>query len=214
MELIVTSQKFSFNYTAYDQNDSLYVQFSLYDVTSGTAVFIQTVTGIYSDFGSYMGTFTEASVKSILVIGAVYTDDTYGTVDTSRATSADVYQVIPSSGRVTFLPFAYATYDLDDDLNLQGTVYDMSTGSPIFVENISMVDVTLGVYFGYYTGILGKSYQITSVVYTDDTFDTPDLTRAPGCDEFDSIEVFNVYNNNFIEATLLGQTLDAILVES
>lgn len=190
MKLVPGSQNFSFNYTAWDQNPSLFVAFKIYDVTTGTASFQTTVNGINAGFGSYMGVYQNSLSKTFLIIGIVFTDNTYSVPDTSRAPSAEVYQII--GGEVTYLGFAYASYDQNASLNLQATIYDVTTGTPLSVGTATMALVNYGVYFGNYMGTIGDTYNIASVVYTSNSFATPDLNRAPQVDEFDCYELTNL----------------------
>jgi hypothetical protein len=187
MRLVTPGQLFSFNYTSYDQNASLFVQFKIYDVSSGTASFVSNVVASLAGFGSYMATFNPVANKTYLVIGLVYTSGSYITVDTTRSPSADVYQSAEET--ISFLGFNYAAYDQNASLNVQASIYKLSTGSPVLLTTASMVHVTNGVYFGSYTATIGNTYNIASVVYTSNSFLTPDLTRAPNVEEFDSFQL-------------------------
>lgn len=214
MEIVAAAQLFSFNYTAYDQPSNLFISFSIYDVSSGSAVFLTRVNGVYAAFGSYMGGYTAQLGKTYLVIGVVYTDGTYTTPDTSRSPTANLYQA--SNGTITFLPFVYPSYDQATGLSARGAVYDVSSGSPVFVQNQAMSYVAFGVYFGAFTGTTGKTYNILGVIYTSGSFSTVDLTRAPSSDEFDCITFsggVTIYNS-LVNATLTGQNLIGILKES
>lgn len=205
---LVGSSNFSFNYTAYDQSPSLFVAFSIYDVSTGSANFLTKVVATYSATGAYMADYLGVSGKTYLVIGIVYTSNTYSTPDASRSPSAETFQVF--GGVVTFLGVAYAAYDQSAILNVQGAVYDMTTGSPVLIQTIAMTEVAFGVYFGSFTGTIGETYQITQVVYTDNTFVTPNYLYAPGCDAFDCItgSAISVLGS----ANLVGQQLAAILI--
>lgn len=210
---IISASPFSFNYTAYDQSGSLYVAFSIYDVTSGTPSFITKINAQYSAFGAYMAGYTGTIGKTYLVIGLVYTDNTYATVDVTRAPSADVFQF--TNVQALYIGVAYAAFDLATGLSMQASVYDMSTGSPVFVQTASMAHVYAGVYFGSFTGTLNKTYQIAGVVYTDGSYSTVNFTYAPSCDEFDCITLNPTYIlNEYQVPTLIGQSLNAVLMES
>ncbi len=212
MRIVTSTQKFAFNYTAYDQSPSLYVAFSIYNVTTGSAVFVQKVNATYAGFGSYTGTFTGLLSATYLIIGVVYTDNTYSTPDTSRPPTADTYQVV--SGGITYFAFAYATYDQATGLSIQGTVYDVTTGSPVLSSNPSFTYVAFGVYFATFTASLGHTYDALGIVYTDGTFVTPDNTRAPSSDEFDSFTAGGGTTFILPTATLVGQSLIATLEEA
>ena len=212
MEIIAGGQPFSFNYAAYDQSTALFVAFNIYDVSTGTSVFLSQVISTYSAFGIYMGGYSPQPGKSYLIIGVVYTDNTYATPNLNYSPSAEFYQV-PASG-VTFLPFGYGTYDQNAAIFVKASVYDMSTGSPVFVQAVSTAYVAFGVYFGHFTGTLGKTYQIAEIVYTDNTYTTVDTSRSPGCDDFDCIALTAGTVNNYFQATLIGQSLSATLIGS
>lgn len=187
MELVQADQLFSFNYATYDQAPGLHVAFSIYNVTSGVPIFITKVSSVDPNFGVYMGKFTPSGITTYLVIGAVYTDAGFTIVDTSRAPGAEVFQVAGAS--VSFLGFTYPTYDLNPNLNLQGSIYNLSSGSPVFLQNTPMVEVALGVYFGSFQGMIANSYQAIGIVYTDNTFATVDPSRAPSSDNLNAINL-------------------------
>ncbi len=204
MELIPQGLPFSFNYTAYDLDASLFVGFSLYDVTTGTPVFIQNVTGVYSANGSYVGSFTSLPGKTYLIIGVVYTSDTYATVDTTRGPTCKVYQA--AAAEILMSGFAYGAFSQANGLFLQARIYDMTTGAPVFVQTQTMAHVAFGVYFGSFTGEIGHCYQIVQAVYTDNTYETVNTNWPPSTDDFISF-VFSNFVNAFNEATLTGQLL-------
>lgn len=209
MRLVAANQAFSFNYTDPYQRSGIFVAFRVYDVTSGTAVFLSQVTGVYSAFGSYMASYTPASGKSYLVVGLVYTDGSYATVDVSSPPTADVYSTL-----TTFLGVSYASYDQSATLAVRGTVYDVSSGSPASPQTVSMSYVEHGVYFGSMTGVTGKTYDALGVVYTDGTFTTPDTTRAPSSDEFDCIILSSGGGSFLGPGKLTGQLLTGSLYGS
>lgn len=203
----IVSTPFSFNYTAYDQNDSLLVSFSVYDLSGSNPALLGTVVGVYAGFGVYTGQFVGVPGKTYLVIGAVYMDNSYTIPDPDRSPGADCFQMV--SGSVVLLAFNYAAYDQASDLNIRATVYDNTTGTPVSVGTVEMPFVAIGVYAAKFTGQLGKNYIIASVVYTDNTFATVDPNRAPGCDNFDCITLG--VTNVLASAVLIGQSTEAIL---
>lgn len=186
MNLVQSGQSFSFNYTTYDENPSLFIAFSIYNVTTGTPIFVSKINAQYAALGAYVATLIPAAGQTYLIIGLVYTDGTYATVDSTRSPTAQVFQSIQVG--VPFFGFAYASYDQLTNLNLQGSVYDLTLGSPVFVTHPAMVSVINGVYFGSYNGMRGHTYQVVSAVYTDNSFSTPNLNYAPGCDEYEYIQ--------------------------
>lgn len=185
MRLVQNAVEFSFSYTAFDQAAGLFVAFSVYDITTGSAVFVTKVTAIYSSFGTYNGVYTGSGNKTYLVVGVVYTGGTYLVVDTNRAPTSECIQVAGST--VSYLAFDYAAYDQNNVLFVQSSIYDLTSGAPIFVSVVPMVHVFAGVYFGVFTGVFEHTYQIPSVVYTDGTYVVVDPLRAPGCESFDCI---------------------------
>lgn len=186
MQLVQVNEVFSFNYTAYDQADDLYVAFQIYDISSDTPVFLDQVQATYSAFGSYLGNYTAAINKSYGVIGLVYTDNTYSTVDTSRAPSADVFQTFGNS--VLYLPFLYSAFDQAGSLYVRASIYNMTSGSPSLAATANMTEIDFGVYFGSYVGTSLNTYAVIGVVYTSNSYATPDYNYAPSSDSFDCIQ--------------------------
>lgn len=211
MQLINPGLPFSFIYPSYDENEFLFVQASIYDVTTGTDVFLDTVNMVDAANGVYSGNYTGLTGQTYLVVMSCYTDGTYSTVDTSRSPAAECYQSV--SGVLTFLAFNYGAYDLDPNLNIRAKVYDTTSGTPTFVVNVTMVHVLNGVYFGTYTATADHSYSIPKFVYTNSSFTFLDTNRAPGSDIF-QCSTFQGGSNIYVssEATLIGQTTDAILI--
>lgn len=80
--------------------------------------------------------------------------------------------------------FDYTAFDGDNALFIAGNVYDISTGSPVFLSQVPMVNSINGTYSGLYTGIAGKVYLIETSVYTDGTYTTIDTSRSPGSDTY------------------------------
>lgn len=186
MILVQANQSFAFNYTAYDQDNSLNVAFSVYNVTTGTAVFLEQVEATYANFGSYVGSYLSEEDQTYLVIGAVYTTSDFDIVDTSRSPSSDVFQVF--DGSILSLGFTYAAYDFADDLPLQATVYNTTTGSPVLEDTVEFEYVDLGVYYGSYDGEVLQSFQILGVVYTTDSFTIVNLDYAPSSESFECVQ--------------------------
>jgi hypothetical protein len=209
MELVQVSQAFTLSYTAYDQSNSLFVAFDLYDISSGTAVFIERLLATYTIGGTYLSSYTPAANKTYLVIGAVYTNNAYIALNPIYGPNAQCYQTISSSA-VTNLNFNYASYDANDSMFIRSFVYDTSTGTPVYVDSVDLSLVEKGVYFGSYQGTAGKSYSVTSIVYTDDTYTIVDTNRAPGSDSFDCIRL-SVVVVELANAILTGEYQGATL---
>lgn len=206
MDLVEASVPFCFNYVDYAQSTNLFVRAAVYDVTSGSAVFVENVVMPTVAIGMYSGNFTGTPGKTYLIISVIYTDDTYATPDPNRAPAARCFQVV--GNEVLYLAFAWAAFNQLSSLDVAANIYDMSSGSPVFVLQSAMAHVANGVYFGSYTGSLNHTYQALSVVYTDDTFVTPDTFYAPGGDAFQCISSIV---NEITSATLVGQSLNAVL---
>ena len=240
MNYVFAATTFNFNYATFDQNTGLYVRASIYDLTTGTAVLATTVVMTNSLDGVYKGTYSGTLGHTYLVVALVFTDNTYSTLDTSRAPGSSIYQNINSSN--TTIYFAYATFDQNSGLYIAGNVYDVTSGNT-FKSQVQMTNVIAGVYWGSYTGTLNKTYLVSQLVYTDNTYSTVDTTRAPASDSFQVWNlslvsgsstdpgVSNVVNgvayeiagvnlvgtfqpvvNVLQQATLIGQSLQATLV--
>lgn len=210
MDLIPSSGTFCFNYTAFDQDETLSVQASIYDVSSGSPVFLTTVNLVGIAHGAYTGNYTGALNKTYLVAIAVFTDNTYATVNTERPPVAYCFQTLISN--ILVWAVNYAAYDLSTGLSVRASVYDVATGSPVFVQNVILTHVTFGIYFGVFTGTLGQNYNIETLVYVDGTFTTLNLDYSPGVDNFSPLVFTPFVNvNNFIAATLVGLSTEANL---
>lgn len=201
----IVGSPFSFNYTAYDQADDLFVAFQVYDVTTGTAVFASTVPGNYAGFGAYTADFVGVAGKTYLVIGAVYTSGSFTVVDTNRSPGAECFQMVGES--VVSLAFNYVAYDQATNLHVRATVFEITSMTQAPIDTVPMAHVALGVYFGAYLGTVDQNLLIASIVYTDSGFTTVDLNRAPGSDNFACIDLGVV--NVLASATLLGQCTEA-----
>jgi len=80
----------------------------------------------------------------------------------------------------TSLAFEYTAYDGTATLSVAMKIYDVTTGSPSFVNTIAMTHMINGTYVGYFTPLAGKIYAINKMVYTDGTFATPSSLYSPG----------------------------------
>lgn len=178
MELVNPGSAFTFTYPTFDQNAGLFISANVYDVSNGTPSLLTTVPMLVTALGVYSGTYTAVSGKTYLVISAVYTDDTYTTLDTSRPPEADCYQ--STDAPRSFFAFNYGAYDQDASLFVAGSVFDLVS----YVTIVQMTVVYAGVYFGSYVGTVNNAYVVAKAVYTDDTYTTVDSNRAPGADSF------------------------------
>lgn len=203
MNLYNAGQRFGLNYAAYDLAEDLDIRFKVYDISSGTAVLLETLTADFVALGTYETSYVPVSGKIYLFIGLAYTGST---PTPYRAPVVYTYREVGS----LMLATAYATYDQNDALYIQTSIYDASTSTPAFIQNTAMALVGFGVYLAMYIGADGKSYQLLSAVYTDNTYDTVDTNRAPladGMDVVGDVEVVIELQN----AVLEGQELDATL---
>lgn len=94
------NQPYGFNYTALDQDDSIFVQAAIYDVTAGfPGTLFATVNMVLTTVGSYDGLHTfSVSGKLYKIAMTVYTDGTYTVVDPDRAPLNDMVQTVDLSG--------------------------------------------------------------------------------------------------------------------
>lgn len=197
------------NYVAYDQNASLNVAFKIYDISTGTAVFITTIAANYMAFGAYSAQYVGASAKTYLAIGCAFTDETFTALEPFRPPTCDTYQAI--NGGVTYCAFAYGTYDENDSLFLRADVFNTTTGTPILSTTINLVDVFAGCYFGVFTGSYNNNYEIDIAVYTDNTYLVVDTNRAASCQSFNCFFISGLtltLSNAILEAQSLDATLE------
>lgn len=179
----------SVKYEAFDQNASLNISAQIYDVTNGTSSFVDSISLSITRDGVYTANFTGTIGHAYLVISAVYTEDTFETTDPNYAPDAECWLCI--DGVSTTLYFNYATYDQNDALFLAANVFNV-TESTSYLATTAMEHIALGVYFGFYVGVLNNSYIVSKAVYTDNSFETVDPNRAPGSDSF---QVWNLGAN-------------------
>lgn len=172
--LVSPAIPFSFSYPDFNGTSGLFVRATIYDVTSGVA--LSPVTANMTEIvatGCYVGTFTPVAGKDYQIIALVYTDGTYGVIDTTFAPVALNIECAPTD--TSELNFNYACFDQDAARTLTAAIYDTTTGSPVFVVNTSMAHVLGGVYYGSYQGAVGHTYEVRK---------TTDDARAQGVDTF------------------------------
>ncbi len=210
MQIFEAGSKFSMNYATYDQNASLYVAFSIYDITSGTAVFVTKVPAATLAFGVYTAQYIGLAAKTYLAIGAVYTDGTYTILEQMRSPVCDTYQA--KNVGITNLFFSYGTYDANDSLFLRANVYEVSGVAPVLVDTVVLENVALGVYVGLFVGDLTSNYEVDIAVYTDSNYAEVDPNRSPACESFNCIllsGVTLVLNDAILEAQSTSAILEA-----
>lgn len=191
--IVNPGQPVSFVYPTYDEATGLYVAANIYDVTTGTPVFLtQTAMSDIGSNGIYAGEFTPVSDTSYLVIMGVYLDAGFTTIDTTRSPGAENYDAFTVDAML--LNFNYGAYDQDASLTVHATIYNLTDSINAVV---TMTHVLIGVYFGQYQGSLAKTYLVTKV--------PTDTSRPPGADNFQAYIFSGTAVNNFFEATLVGQ---------
>jgi hypothetical protein len=198
MQTVQPGIRFGFNYATYDQNDSLFVKATIYDITTGTPVLLRTTNMLDVSNGCYSGSTIALSGKTVLIIALVYTDGTYSTIDTTRAPWCDIYK--SSDALDTFLAFNYAMFDQSSQF-IAANIYNITSGTPVFVVQVPMTLIIGGVYFGYFNGIEVQNYEAIKIIYTDGTYVTPDTDYAPATDSLQVVPSSN--SGNIVLAQLL-----------
>lgn len=208
MQTIQGSSPCTINYAAADQASSLFARASVYDVSTGTAVFVSTVNLTELIGGVYSGVFTPAAAKTYLVIIVIFTDGTYTTIDTGYGPSADCYKTLDAPS--DYFAFNYGTYDQNPLLSIAGNIYD---GALAFIAQVPMLHVFAGVYLGTYSGLALETYDVVKLVYTDGTYAVIDTSRSPGSD---TIQLFSGVVGSgilFGPTELIGGPFSATLIE-
>lgn len=185
-------QLFTFNYGTIDQATGLFVAAKIYDVTTGIAVFVTTVGMTYDlVLGCYSGNWTGVFGRTYLIKKAVYTTSGYSIIVTTRAIDTEEF-----GNSDTFYAFDYTEIGQTTGLTVNGTVYDVTGPSPVAIKTIPMVHIANGVYFGVFTGLVGKCYQIVSGVYANGS---PNLFYAPVAEEFQCSSLFAISTNSGLD---------------
>ena len=208
MRLIKPLQEFSFSYPAYDQNASLFVAFNIYNVSTGVPVFVSKVIATYTAYGAYLASYVPGSGQTFLIIGVAYTDNTYSTVDTTRAPSCDTWQTTDTVNY--FFNFVYGAYDQNTSLYALAKIYQVVADVPTFVGSYAMTHIAFGVYYANFSGTNGITYQAVQMIFLDSGYTTPDPNRSPNVDEYDAFNI-STYSLLVSEAALTGQSLEAVL---
>lgn len=205
---IIPTKVFPFCYQSNDASDDLFVQARIYEVSTGTPIFLGSVVMELAGDGLYGGTYLALAHKAYLVIISVYTDDTYETIDDGRSPVAECYRCLDATTSLMLLN--YGAYDQDITLDVAAKIYDVTDGSPVLVDTVAMPEVFAGVYFCAFTGEAEKSYVVNKSVYTDDTFEVLNSERPSGSDQIQLITPGVVYN--FTDRLILtGQSLSGVL---
>lgn len=91
---------FYWDYTAFDQSDSLFLQSSVFDTTTGTPDILQQMGLIYVAFGVSFARFECTIGHAYQVLTPVYTDGSFDEIDPFRAPSSESFQCAEFSGSV------------------------------------------------------------------------------------------------------------------
>lgn len=91
--IVKAGSPFSFNYTAYDQDDSLFVLARIWDVT-GTPVLVDSIEMENTEFGNYVAVFDPDADKTYSIVMVVFTDNTYTVPDDTRSPGSLTVQSI------------------------------------------------------------------------------------------------------------------------
>lgn len=210
LQLFNISAPFSFNYATFDQTSSLFVGAKIYDVSNGTPAFLTTVSMLEIANGFYSGNYSGAIGKTYLVIACVFTDSGLTTLDTSRAPWAECYKHV--GAQVTFGPFNYGIFDQETNLFVAANIYNVTTGSSVFVAQVPMAHVFAGVYFGSFTGVINNVYEVSKFVFTDGTYTTISPNFSTGSDSLQLTAEATVLNvTNLYPGQLTGQMLNGTL---
>lgn len=99
-EVYTTQQSITqlgFDYGAFDQATGLFIQASIYDLTSGSS-FVTAVAMSHVLGGVYFGAYTGTTNHSYLASIASYTSSGYSVLDTTRAPASQDFMCINNSG--------------------------------------------------------------------------------------------------------------------
>lgn len=197
--LIVGGQPTNFNYCAFDGQTGLHVGGNVFDITTGTPTVVGSLIPMTDEGnGVYVGSFTPALGKFYTVVAAVYTDNTYSTVNTGRPPGASQFDSFTVDN--TTFTFNYGTWDFNDVESITATVFNLTDSTQ---SSFAMTHVAFGVYFGKYVGTVGKEYFVSKI--------PADSTYAPAGDSFQCFQVFSGPPIVLPAATLVGQSLIATL---
>jgi hypothetical protein len=188
MQIVGPGASFNYTYGTVDNATGLSVGASVYDVTTGTPEFLEIQLLDELPGGVYVGSFEPEAGSSYLVIMGVYTDDALTTAAEGWSPAAENYLCMDTGSGVDFFGFNYGSYDENHDLYVAANVYELTDDGPTFLEQVPMLHVALGVYFGEYAGEFEKSYALVKRVYTSGSYITPANDRAPGTDSFQGFE--------------------------
>lgn len=190
----------NFNYVAFNGQSGLFVAGSVYDVTTGTPALVGGPTAMTDlEDGSYFGSFMPAMGHYYLVITAVYLDSGFTMPDVTWAPSCDNYDAPYFD--TSLINFNYVAYDQGPSLTINTVIYDLTDSTQ---SSLVMAYVALGVYFGQYQGVIGKSYAVVS--------QPTDSGRAASGQSFQCFSLSAPMGFQMIAGTLVGQSLNGTLI--
>lgn len=103
----------------------------------------------------------------------------------------------------------YTTADQQSGLFLAGSIYNITSGTPVFVTKINMTEIaSTGSYIGVFTPVAGLAYSILSLVYTDSGRTIVDTNRAPANETFQAVDL-----SSASAVPLLGGTSMDLIIE-
>ena len=194
--IVSGGQQANFNYGAFDGQTGLFVGGIVYDVTTGTPNLVGDPIPM-TDLGNggYFGTFTPSAGYSYLIICAVFTDNTYVTVNPDRPCAAYNYDSFLTSSAL--MNFNYVADGGNSGLTILATVYNITDATQ---ATLNMIYVDFGVYFGQVIGQVGSNYYVTKV--------PSDSNYSLGIESFQCFLINSGQNQqSSMIATLVGQQL-------
>jgi hypothetical protein len=87
-----------FEVSSYDDQGDLFPLLIIYDTSTGTPVFLETIAMTAVLGGTYVAFFSPVGGKSYLLRKAFYTDDTYATLDPLRSPASETIYAEAGSG--------------------------------------------------------------------------------------------------------------------
>lgn len=96
------------------------------------------------------------------------------------------------------VPYPFeVTYD-SPSLFVAMQVYNVTSGTPVFVNQVVMNHVYGNTYFGQFTPEAGQQYVINKAVFTDDTYTDLDIDYSQGSDSLRADDFAGIFLNALI----------------
>lgn len=98
MNVVPQGMPLAFGYGAYDEISGLFIALQVYDITAlPTTVLLVTTPATYVVTGGYAALYTPSSPnKAYMAVMAVYTDDTYTILDSTRSPVVETFNTGPT----------------------------------------------------------------------------------------------------------------------